>query len=137
MGYKSLETECTCLECGKDITYGRYDRKFCSNACRNKYHNDRRAQFRDYRLRMIRHLDKNHKILEDLLSINCHAIGKLELADMGFNQLAVTSSCKRSRFLECRCYDIRYNDHSGKITDISYVPMPFFDPEKGMGTDDK
>jgi len=130
MGYKSLETECTCLECGKDITYGRYDRKFCSAKCRNKYHNDRRAQFRDYRLRMIRHLDNNHKILENLLSINCHAIGKLELADMGFSPMAVTSSCRRARAIECRCYDIRYNDHPGKITDISYIPMPFFDPEK-------
>ena len=130
MGYKSLETECTCLECGKDITYGRYDRKFCSDRCRNKYHNDRRSQFRDYRLRMINLLDKNHRILEDLLKINCHSISKLDLADMGFSPTAVTSSCRRTNGQECRCFDIRYVDHPAKITDISYVSTPFFDPEK-------
>ena len=40
----------TCLECGA-IFYGRSNRKFCCDACKNKYHN---RHFQDIRNRKLR-----------------------------------------------------------------------------------
>ena len=122
MPYKTVKTKCTCLQCGDTINYGRYDRKFCSDHCRNKYHNAKRAQIRRYRLKVFNTLERNHDILEHLLGLGCHSMGKLELADMGYDCTVVSSFCKHTRDLECRCYNIRYNDRPGKITDLSYIP---------------
>ncbi|MBO4434382.1 MAG: hypothetical protein J5769_02885 [Bacteroidales bacterium] len=122
MPYKIKETECTCLQCGGEITYGRFDRKFCSDKCRNKYHNSRRGKVRRYRWKIMNTLERNHDILERLLDLGLHSIGKLELADLGYDCSVVTSFCRKSRTMECRCYDIRYIDHSGKLTDIGYIP---------------
>ena len=123
MAYKTVKTQCTCLQCGDTITYGRYDRKFCSDRCRNKYHNTRRGQIRHYRLKIYTTLERNHDVLERLIALGCHSIGKLELADMGYDCSVVSSFCRHARTLECRCYDIRYTDRSGKITDLGYVPI--------------
>ena len=123
MAYKTTPTQGTCLECGEPITYGRWDRKFCCNKCRHDYHNDRRAQYRDYRLRLISALDRNHIILDHLITLGCSSIGKIELAEMGFCPTAVTAVVRKSRSIECRCYNIKYQDHQGKITDLGYVPI--------------
>lgn len=123
MPYKTIPTQGTCLECGEPITYGRWDRKFCSNKCRNDFHNDRRAQYRDYKMRLISALDRNHTILDYLIQMGCTSMGKLELAEMGFCPTAITAGVRKSRFFECRCYNIRYLDHPGKITDLGYVPI--------------
>lgn len=121
MPYKIIQTECTCLQCGTDIRYGRYDRKFCSDKCRNKYHNMRRSQFRNSRLRVLTSLENNYNILEHLLSIGCHSVDKLDLIDMGFNCNAVTSFVRKARTFECRCFDIRYIDRTSRFTDIQYT----------------
>ena len=128
MPYKTTPTRGTCLECGEPITYGRWDRKFCSNKCRHEYHNDRRAQYRNYKVRLISALDKNHSILNHLIGLGCSSMGKIELAEMGFCPTAVTAAVRKSRCLECHCYNIRYVDHPGKITDLGFVP--FFSPSQ-------
>ena len=124
MEYKPLTARCTCLQCGGLIFDGRYDRKYCSDKCRNKYHNSQRSRMRGIRLKVLNSLEKNYDILDRLLRMGCRSMGKLELADMGFKCSVVTSFCKKARALECRCFDIRYNDRSGKITDISRVLNP-------------
>lgn len=132
MPYKIKETECTCLQCGTNIHYGRYDRKFCSDRCRNKFHNKRRSKIRHYRLKVFNTLERNHDILERLLNLGCHSIGKMELADMGFDCTVVSSFFKRSRTIECRCYDICYTDRASKLNDIRYVSIL---PEEEYETD--
>lgn len=127
MPYKIKETACTCLQCGTDIRYGRYDRKFCSDKCRSKYHNLRRSQLRNSRLKALTALEHNYSILVQLMSMGCHSVDKLDLMDMGFNCSVVTSFVRKVRVTECRCYDIRYNDRPSKITDIRYITIPVDD----------
>lgn len=126
MPYKINPVRGTCLECGEPIIYGRWDRKFCSNKCRHDYHNDRRAQYRDYKMRLISALDRNHSILDHVINMGCTSMGKIELAEMGFCPTAITAMIRKSRNIECRCYNIRYIEHAAKITDLSYVP--FYSP---------
>ena len=63
-----------CLECGDEIRYGRKDKKFCSNTCKNRYHNEIQHYSRSSRLRILGAFDRNYSILEKLLRLNIRTI---------------------------------------------------------------
>ena len=61
-----------CLDCGKAITVGRSDKKFCDDSCRTNYNNRQKerpvvADVPDYILEINQVLQENHRILSECL----------------------------------------------------------------------
>ena len=54
-----------CLECEKPI-YGRRDKKFCDDQCRNAYNNRQNADSNNYVRNVHNILRKNRRVLEEL-----------------------------------------------------------------------
>ena len=54
-----------CLECGIPI-YGRIDKKFCSDQCRNSYNNRLNSDTNNYVRNVHNILRKNRRILQEL-----------------------------------------------------------------------
>lgn len=55
------------MSCGKPV-FGRSDKKFCDDYCRNTYNNQLKSPDNNYVRRINHALFKNRKILESLLS---------------------------------------------------------------------
>ena len=82
-----MNTVRKCLECGTEI-YGRVDKKFCSDQCRNTYNNRIHAISNTYIRKVNYILRKNRKIMEDLLEgseKDARRVHKSKLVDKGFN----------------------------------------------------
>jgi hypothetical protein len=60
-----MEEKRFCPECG-DPVYGRADKKFCSDPCRNAYNNRNIGYSDNYTRRVNNILKKNRKILQEL-----------------------------------------------------------------------
>ena len=60
-----MEEEKKCLECGRPV-YGRVDKKFCSDGCRNAFNNKQKAASTNYIRNVNNILSKNRRILLDL-----------------------------------------------------------------------
>lgn len=97
-----------CLECGDIITYGRADRKFCSDSCKNRYHNSRNHRYRSVHLRVLGILEKNYQILQQLLDKGVTSIDLGDLAQLGYNKEFATSYHKIRGRNEYRCFDIKF-----------------------------
>ena len=110
-----------CLECGDEIVYGRKGRKFCSEECKNTYHNRKHHYSRTSRLRVLGTLDRNYSVLEKLLRLDIHSISLGDLALMGFNKEFVTSYHKVGGHDEYRVFDIKYCCSSSRVFRIERV----------------
>lgn len=110
-----------CLECGDEIEYGRQDRKFCCNACKNKYHNRKLRDTRYAKTRILNTLEKNYSILERILKQDHVDLSISELKYMGFNFDYLTSYQKTRRHDEYGCFDIHFTVMSSKIISIGRV----------------
>ena len=55
----------TCLECGEKI-FGRADKKFCNDACRNAYNNKRNKDSSNLMRNINNRLRKNYRVLSEL-----------------------------------------------------------------------
>jgi predicted nucleic acid-binding Zn ribbon protein len=97
-----------CLICGSPL-YGRIDKKFCSDTCRNKYHNSRNVH-EDRYIRMINYiLRKNRRILKDLENSGIESISRSDLAYAGFNFNFITTIQEWDKQNTCYfCYDRGY-----------------------------
>lgn len=73
-----------CLDCGEPLR-GRADQKFCSDACRNAYNNQKLGKSNNYMRKINRILKKNHSILEALNHDNKTTTYKSMLLKHGFN----------------------------------------------------
>lgn len=76
-----------CLECGTEI-YGRVDKKFCSDQCRNTFNNRTHAIANSYIRKVNYIIRKNRKIMAELLensNKDAIKIHKRKLIDLGFN----------------------------------------------------
>ena len=60
-----MEIEKKCLECEK-IVFGRVDKKFCSDGCRNSYNNKSKSTTNNYVRNVNNVLSKNRRILSEL-----------------------------------------------------------------------
>ena len=58
-----MSEEKKCLECGASIR-GRVDKKFCSDYCRNAYHNQRNRDSKNLIRNINNRLRKNYRILD-------------------------------------------------------------------------
>ena len=52
-----------CLECGDKISYGRSDKKFCCEDCKNRHHNHKVRSSRSVKRRVVSALERNYDIL--------------------------------------------------------------------------
>jgi len=107
-----------CLECGDEITGGRSDKKFCSDKCRNAYHNAESHRTRAIHNRIIGYINKNYQILSTLSRLGIDQIPLSELAMSGFNPSYFTSCQKIKSHRVFFCYEIKYSLSDTKIFDI-------------------
>lgn len=76
-----------CLECNEPI-YGRIDKKFCSDQCRNTYNNRTHAIANKYIRKVNYIIRKNRKIMEEMLensSKDAIKVHRRKLINKGFN----------------------------------------------------
>ncbi|MFZ0490365.1 MAG: hypothetical protein WBV11_06005 [Salegentibacter sp.] len=76
--------EKNCLECGEKIV-GRVDKKFCSDYCRNAYHNKNNKDSNNLVRNVNNLLRKNYRILEELNPTDKTKTSKTKLLAKGFN----------------------------------------------------
>ncbi len=100
--------EKTCLDCGKSI-YGRADKKFCDDACRNSYNNKEHRDLNNYMRKINRILSKNRKILSNLNRGEKTVVTKDKLLSKGFdfNYFTNTYTTKLGK-VYFFCYDQGY-----------------------------
>lgn len=79
-----METKRLCPECG-DPVYGRVDKKFCSDQCRNAYNNKNLGYSNDYVRKVNAILRKNRKIMEDLNPNGKTKVHMQQLQKRGYN----------------------------------------------------
>jgi len=79
-----------CIQCGHSL-FGRRDKKFCNDFCRNTYNNNLNKE--DVEVIRITNskLKKNHKILKNLLDSANTTITKSELLLLGFDLNLLTN----------------------------------------------
>lgn len=122
MDYKNKQTARRgCLECGEPIRHGRADKKFCSDACKNRYHNHQMNVFLKIHSKVIHALDKNHKILAHCLSHGLNSIDLGEAIEWGFNPEYVTGTRRSRMRQELRCFDIRYQRSETRLFNIEKI----------------
>lgn len=109
MGYRIDDKDANhCLECGDTITYGRKDKVFCCQKCKNRYNNRKMQRTRETRRRIHRILMDNYEILEGVLKMRIASIDLYDLGLLGFKPEYSTSYRKYGVRNEYHCYDIKY-----------------------------
>lgn len=73
-----------CLECGK-VVYGRKDKKFCDDQCRNSYNNKQNSDSNNYVRNVHNVLRKNRRILEELNPKGKSKTTRAKLNEKGFD----------------------------------------------------
>lgn len=72
-----------CLECGTRL-YGRVDKKFCNDQCRNVYNNKLNRDETSYMRKVNRSMRKNRRILKELNPKGKAKVKKKSLESRGF-----------------------------------------------------
>lgn len=76
--------EKSCFECGTKI-FGRNDKKFCSDQCRNSYNNKLNSDSNNYIRTINNTLRKNRRILEKLTPNGKSKTTRTKLNEYGFD----------------------------------------------------
>ncbi len=88
-------SEHQCLYCGQPLK-GRVDKKFCNDACRNSYNNEKNSNVNNLMRNINNILRKNRRILKKCIAEN-----------------AETGRIKRDQLLR-KGYDFKYQTHQFK-----------------------
>ena len=110
-----------CLECGDTIVYGRTDKKFCCDDCRNRHHNHQARTGRAFRRRVMSVLEKNYEVLEACLRAGADSVSLSEAAAMGFVTSYATAFRKSRNRIVYECFDICYVMTPTRIYSISKI----------------
>lgn len=121
MDYCIEQEQHRCLECGGEIRYGRKDRKFCSEDCKNRHHNSTHRSERQYKRMVTAILERNYEILEELVRSEITAIWVADAIAIGYNPAYVTSYRRHGKRSICHCFDISYVTTSNRMTSISKI----------------
>lgn len=73
-----------CLECGEKI-FGRSDKKFCNDGCRNNYNNNQKKDSTNLMRNINNILRKNCRILDEINVDGKAKTTKSKLTALGFN----------------------------------------------------
>lgn len=79
-----MEEQRRCLNCGEPI-YGRADKKFCSDACRNSYHYEQKQTVSDVVKKTNAILARNYKTLSALNDKGKTSVTRKQLIDRSFD----------------------------------------------------
>ncbi|MCI1640640.1 MAG: hypothetical protein LKI42_05135 [Bacteroidales bacterium] len=112
------ENETRCLECGNIINYGRNDKKFCCEKCKNRYNYKLHRRQQAVKNKIIGSLLKNYTILESILRQGMDSVDFNDLVQMGFNPEFSTSYHRVGKHDEFRCFDIKYFRFPSRISNI-------------------
>jgi len=106
----------TCRECGAGI-YGRSDKLFCGDACRNAFNNNKRSNRDRDSLLINKILSKNRNILQSIISQGRRCCKREELLALGFNfNYATSFMIKEGGKIIVSCYNISYvNSSNGRV----------------------
>lgn len=126
-----------CLECGNQIRYGRTDKKFCCEDCKNKHHNAQAKAGRSYRNKVIAILNRNYEILEQMLREGIDSADLVDLASLGFASGIVTSYRHIGKHDVFTCYDIKYIMTKTKIYSIMKIKNLSVNLQIGMELKDQ
>jgi len=97
-----------CLQCGKPL-YGRPDKKYCSDKCKNSHHYGLIADQVKMERRILGQIHRNYEILEGVLDQGRDSIDRDLAEELGFRCSCVTGiHKKRNRSDEYSLFDIRY-----------------------------
>lgn len=97
-----------CLECNRDF-FGRADKKFCCDSCRNAFNNKINAEEESIIKRVNRRLRKNRNILIELNPKDKTTLTREKLLKKGFDFDYITQVYKTKDGKEYRyCYDQGY-----------------------------
>ena len=98
----------TCLDCGEKI-FGRSDKKFCNDQCRNNYNNRLNSNINNYIKNVNNSLRKNRRILQELNPNGKTKVHKDKLVAKGFNFSYFTSLYKtKAGTIYYFCYEQGY-----------------------------
>lgn len=124
----SLENESDqvsfCPQCGKPLmlTYGRVDRRFCSAACKNLWHNRHRYPSKEKEVKkVLRILFRNREVLDKLIRMDIHSMDRTTLLHLGYNPNYFTSLQKLRHRWVYTCLDIRYELTPTRIRNLSFL----------------
>ena len=110
-----------CLECGDSITYGRKDKKFCCEECKNKHHNSLAKMSKNTKRKVISVLEKNYSILDNLIKEGISALWLSDAVAMGFSPGYATSHRKTGKRELYYCFDITYVMTPNRLSSISKI----------------
>ncbi|MDQ8051955.1 MAG: hypothetical protein REI78_02965 [Pedobacter sp.] len=115
------ETEHRCAHCGKEL-FGRADKKYCNDTCRNKGNSNRRRRIKwdepKFVYQISRDLLRNRKIMAEtgVWTDDPKVVTRGSLLDKGFNFEFYTNILKTSKGDYHYCYEYGYKElDNGKI----------------------
>jgi len=119
----------TCLDCGEPIK-GRSDKKFCSDLCRNNYHNRMNRGNEKFVRNVQNVLRRNRRILSELNMEGSEKVHRDELIARGFifTFHTHTYTTKKGKTY-CFCFDQGYVDLGNE-----YFRLVFEDDSFGFET---
>ena len=119
---ENSKKEIRCPQCGKVVTYGRVDRRFCSLTCKNLWHNRQRYPNKEKEVkRVLRILDNNRDVLDKLIKMGMRSVDRITLSHLGYNPNYFTSLQKMRHRWVYTCLDIRYELTPTRIKNIAYL----------------
>ena len=118
---KRMEPRTRCLECGERISYGRKDRKFCCEECKNKHHNNLARMSKNAKRKVLALLDRNYCILDQLVREGIDAVWLSDAVALGFSPGYSTSHRKMGSRNHYHCFDISYIMTPNRLSSISKI----------------
>ena len=110
-----------CLECGDKISYGRTDKKFCSEDCKNRHHNHKSRSERYVKRKTISMLENNYEILDGLIKKGVDTVMLSDILVLGFNPAYLTSFSRVNHHDIYACFDITYTLTPSRLCSISKI----------------
>lgn len=104
----------------KNRIKGRSDKKFCSNDCRARHHNSNNRQNKSFANTILKTLNTNRRILEDLYRKGVFKIPVTLISSIGFNMHFYTHTISSTGRNQIRyIFDIGYKIDGDSIKIIS------------------
>ena len=97
----------TCLQCNQTL-FGRKDKKFCNDFCRNSYNNNLNRDKVEVVRNVNNRLRRNNRILKTLLEESARSVSKLELNLRNFDFKYITNVSDTKHGTIFYVYDVGY-----------------------------
>lgn len=110
-----------CLECGTSISYGRKDKKFCCEECKNRHHNSLARMSKAAKKKVMAILERNYDVLDMLVREGVKAVWLSDLIEQGFNPGYSTFYRKTGRKDRYHCFDISYFMTPNRVSCITKI----------------